>query len=204
MTTTPDTTDDALAVVAEQIDIDVDGIKTSVDRVLAEPLYWFPVRHHSPTVARHLQDAIQKRKPKMLFIEGPAEANDLIKHIVDAATRPPVAIYSSFRDDDNVLGLAGIASTSPDIPARFASWYPMLSYSPEYVAMTIAKKLGIAVTFMDLPHRALIKPAGVVDKALALQKKKVPAEPKVGSERTNRGKQLLSTTGWCCRLSHFQ
>lgn len=170
MTTTPDTTDDALAVVAEQIDIDVAGIKTSVDRVLAEPLYWFPVRHHSPTVARHLQDVIQKRKPKMLFIEGPAEANDLIKHIVDSATRPPVAIYSSYRDDDNVLGLAGIASAAPDIPARFASWYPMLSYSPEYVAMVIAKKLGIAVTFMDLPHRALIKPAGNVDQLVALLK----------------------------------
>lgn len=170
MTTTPDTTDDALAVVAEQIDLDVAGIKTSVDRVLAEPLYWFPVRHHSPTVARHLQDVIQKRKPKMLFIEGPAEANDLIKHIVDSATRPPVAIYSSYRDDDNVLGLAGIASAAPDIPARFASWYPMLSYSPEYVAMVIAKKLGIAVTFMDLPHRALIKPAGNVDQLVALLK----------------------------------
>ncbi|MBS1954704.1 MAG: hypothetical protein JST89_10985 [Cyanobacteria bacterium SZAS-4] len=170
MTTTPDTTDDALAVVAEQIDIDVEGIKNSVERVLSEPLYWFPVRHHSPTVARHLQDTIQKRKPKMLFIEGPAEANELITHIVDSATRPPVAIYSSYRDDDNVLGLAGIASAAPDIPARFASWYPMLSYSPEYVALVVAKKLGVAVTFMDLPHRALIKPAQHVDKIFALLK----------------------------------
>lgn len=173
MTITPDTTDDALAVVAEQIYIDVEGIKTSVERILSERLYWFPVRHHSPTVARHLKDAIQQRKPKMLFIEGPAEANGLIEHIVDAATRPPVAIYSSYRDDDNVLGLAGIASAAPDIPARFASWYPMLSYSPEYVAMVMAKKFGISVTFIDLPHRALIKPAGNVDKS----------DPKINSEK---------------------
>ncbi|MBI2810162.1 MAG: hypothetical protein HYX67_04950, partial [Candidatus Melainabacteria bacterium] len=63
---------------------------------------------------------------------------------------------------------AGIASASPDIPARFASWYPMLSYSPEYVAMVMAKKSGIAVTFMDLPHRALIKPAGALNKLVTL------------------------------------
>lgn len=160
MTRSPDTTDDALAAVAEQIDLDVESIKNSVDRVLSDQLYWYPVRHHSPTVARYLQAAIQKRKPKMLFIEGPAEANHLVKHIVDSATRPPVAIYTSYRDDDNVLGLAGIVSASKDIPARFASWYPMLPYSPEYVAMTVARRLGIAVTFMDLPHHALIKPAG--------------------------------------------
>lgn len=159
MRISPDTTDDAVAAVAEQIEMDVEGIKNLVERVLSDSLYWFPVRHHSPTVARHLQEVIQRRKPKMLFIEGPADANDLISHLVDTATRPPVAIYSSFRDDDNVLGLAGICSPTPDIPPCFVSWYPMLSYSPEYVAMVLAKKLGTAVTFIDLPHHALIKPA---------------------------------------------
>ncbi len=168
MTKSPDTTDDALAEVAEQIALDVGGIKSFVDEVLSQSLYWFPVRHHSPTVARHLQAVIQKRKPKMLFIEGPAEANDIVKHIVDVATKPPVAIYSSYRDDDNVLGLAGIASAAANIPARFASWYPMLSYSPEYVAMMVANKIGAAVTFMDLPHHALIKPAGSLTEVLEL------------------------------------
>ncbi len=188
MTTTPDTADDALAVVAEQINIDVDGIKDSVDRVLSMPLYWFPVRHHSPTVASQLQEAIQKRKPKMLFIEAPAEANDLIEHIVDGATRPPVAIYSSYRDDANILGLAGIASASPDIPASFASWYPMLSYSPEYVAMVMAKKLGIAVTFMDLPHRALIRPAGTLEKLVTLLKRGSPNKDDDDSASEDDGK----------------
>jgi len=35
--------------------LDVEVIRQAVDRVLADELYWFPVRHHSPTVARHLQ-----------------------------------------------------------------------------------------------------------------------------------------------------
>lgn len=159
MKISPDTTDDALAAVAAQIDIDVHGIKDSVERVLSDSLYWFPVRHHSPTVAKFLQATIQRRKPKMLFIEAPAEADELIQYVVDSATRPPIAIYSSYRDDDNVLGLSGIVSAAPDIPARFASWYPLLPYSPEYVAMVLAKKLGLAVKFMDLPHHALIKKA---------------------------------------------
>ena len=50
-----------------------------------------------------------------MFIEGPAEANDLIRHVVDRKTEPPVAIYSSYRDDDNVLGLNGRLSPAPDI-----------------------------------------------------------------------------------------
>lgn len=126
--------------------------------VLAEPLYWFPVRHHSHTVARHLAAALKARKPKIVFIEGPHEANELIPFVADAKTEPPVAIYSSYRDDDNVLGLNGAASPAPDIPARFAAWYPLTSYSPEYIAMKTAAAIGAEVVFIDLPHYALVKP----------------------------------------------
>jgi hypothetical protein len=129
---------------------------------LAEAPYWFPVRHHSPAVARHLEAVILARRPRLVFIEGPHEANDLIPHIVDPKTRPPVAVYSSYRDDGNVLGLAGIASPAPDIPPRFACWYPLLSYSPEYVALLAAKKVGARAVFMDLPHHALIRPASAL------------------------------------------
>src|SRR5438128_312334 len=138
--------------------LDVDALRSGVETVLTEDLYWFPVRHHSPTVARHLRSAILERRPKLIFMEGPHEANDLIPFVVDSRTKPPVAIYSSYRDDDNVLGLAGIESPAEDIPPRFACWYPMLAYSPEYVALQTAKKTGTKVVFMDLPHYAMIKP----------------------------------------------
>lgn len=138
--------------------LDVGALQKGVDAILADPLYWFPIRHHSPSVARHLADAIRARKPKVLFLEGPAEAADLIPFITDGKTKPPVAIYSSYRDDANTLGLAGIESPAPDIPPRFAAWYPMLPYSPEYVAMCEAKAAGTEVVFMDLPHHALLKP----------------------------------------------
>jgi hypothetical protein len=137
--------------------LDPAAISRRVDEVLTDPLYWFPVRHHSPTTARHLRAAITARKPKVVFIEGPYEANDLIPHITDAATSPPIAIYSSYRDDSNVLGLNGHMSAAPDIPARFAAWYPMTPYSPEYVAMKTAATIKAEVVFIDLPHHALVQ-----------------------------------------------
>lgn len=137
--------------------LDPAEITRRVDAVLGEPLYWFPVRHHSPTTARHLHAAMNARKPKIVFVEGPFEANDLIPHVTDSATAPPVAIYTSYRDDNNVLGLNGIASAAPDIPARFAVWYPLTPYSPEYIAMKTAASLKAEVVFIDLPHHALIR-----------------------------------------------
>ena len=139
--------------------MDAEAIKTRVDAVLGDPLYWFPVRHHSPTVARHLAAVIRARRPKVIFIEGPFEATGLIQHIVDADTVPPVAIYTSYRDDDNALGLNGIASPAPDIPARFAAWYPLTAYSPEFIAMRLAAQIGASVQFIDLPHHATIRTA---------------------------------------------
>jgi hypothetical protein len=139
--------------------LDIEAVRKRADEVLAEPLYWFPVRHHSPAVARHLRSAIRARKPKLVLIEGPAHANSLIRFLTDPKTKPPVALYCSYRDDENTLGLAGIESPAPDIPARFASWYPLLPYSPELVAMKEAKEVGAEVLFVDLPYPALIKPA---------------------------------------------
>ncbi|MCI0700916.1 MAG: DUF5682 family protein [Planctomycetia bacterium] len=137
--------------------LDPAEIARRVDSVLAEPLYWFPVRHHSPSTARHVANAIRARKPKVVFVEGPFESNRLIPFITDSATAPPIAIYSSYRDDNNVLGLNGVASAAPDIPARFAVWYPLTSYSPEYVTMKTAAAIDAEVVFIDLPHHALVR-----------------------------------------------
>jgi len=148
---------------ADQTGLYADRIEAEVDAVFDEDLYWFPVRHHSATVARHLDAVILSRRPRVVFIEGPSEATSLVPYIVARKSRPPIAIYSSYRDDGNVLGLAGIASLAADIPARFACWYPLVEYSPEYVAMKAAQKVGAEVVFIDLPHYALIKPPSCPD-----------------------------------------
>src|SRR5262245_41310605 len=138
--------------------LDPAAVARQVEAVLSEPLYWFGVRHHSHTVARHLASALVSRRPNLIFIEGPHEASDLVQYVVDAKTEPPVAIYSSYRDDDNALGLNGILSPAADIPARLAAWYPLTAYSPEYVAMKTATATGAEVVLIDLPHYALVKP----------------------------------------------
>jgi hypothetical protein len=170
---------ESLDQVSGRLRLDAEAIRTRCDAVLGEALYWFPVRHHSPAVARHLEAALLRRKPKIVFIEGPHEGNHLIPHIIDPKTRPPVAVYSSYRDDANVLGLAGIESPAADIPARFACWYPLLAYSPEYVAMLAAKKASAEVVFVDLPHHALIRPASA-------RQLKPPAEADGESRKKDR------------------
>lgn len=138
--------------------LDLQQLEKNVDDVLNADLYWFPVRHHSPMVSQLLQELIRERKPKIIFIEGPADCNELIPHIIHKDSTPPIALYSSYRDDDNVLNRAGISTPSEDIPARFSSWYPMLDYSPEYVALQAAREIKAAACFIDLPHYARYKP----------------------------------------------
>ena len=139
--------------------LDIDAVRARADAVLGDALYWFPVRHHSPAVAFHLRSAMRARRPKLILMEGPAQASEMVRHVVHAKTKPPVAIYCSYRDDDNVLGLAGIESPAADIPPRFATWYPLLPYSPEFIAMREAKAIGAEVVFIDLPHHGLIRSA---------------------------------------------
>jgi hypothetical protein len=178
---------------ASDAGLDPAAIARTVEAVLADPLYWFPVRHHSPTTARHVQAAIRARKPKVVFIEGPFEANDLTRFVTDPKTEPPVAIYSSYRDDDNVLGLNGVASAAPDIPARFAVWYPLTAYSPEYVAMKTAAAVGAEVVFIDLPHHALIKRPGADEGADEAPRAPTPAAPNED--------RLINTSGFYQRLA---
>jgi hypothetical protein len=140
-----------LIAVAQVASVDLDTMVADVDRALAEPLYWFPVRHHSPAIARQLARCIRERNPKIIFIEGPFEAQHLIEFIVDAKTKPPVAIYSSFRDESSAPATPG---GQPPQPPRHSAWYPLVSYSPEYVAMSLAKEIGAEAIFIDLPHYA--------------------------------------------------
>ena len=135
--------------------MDLDGLTARVDAVLNEDLYWFPVRHHSPAIATQIAECVHRRRPRVVFIEGPSEAQDMIEFLVDAKTRPPVAIYSSFRDDASATAAANV---QPGNPPRYSAWYPLVSYSPDLVAMRSAKEVGAKAVFMDLPHYALMRP----------------------------------------------
>ena len=159
------------------------ALAQQVDEVLGAALYWFPLRHHSPTVASVLERAIRQRRPKLLFLEAPAGLEHLLPAFLESDPRPPVALYSSFRDDHRVFG-----GDPGEPPLQLASWYPLLACSPEYVAMRTAHAIGAQVVFIDLPQHALA--AGRLQRPAAQ-----PDAAAVDSE------QLLAHTDFYARLA---
>jgi hypothetical protein len=181
--------------------LDLPALLARVDAALAASPYWFPVRHCSPTVALHLREAIRTRRPKLVLIEGPAEASHLVPHLLDRKTRPPVAIYSSYRDDGNVLGLAGVATPSPDVPARFSVWYPLLPYSPELVAMIAARVVGAECAFIDLPHFALVRPHRAPEAEAAAEAAAEPAAAPENEPAEHGSEWLIERSEFYRRLA---
>ncbi|MCP1133607.1 DUF5682 family protein [Paenibacillus polysaccharolyticus] len=98
---------------------------------------YFPIRHHSPACSHHLLHVIGDYKPDIILIEGPESGNPLIPVLTDEATLPPVSLYYTYEDEYG----------------REACYYPMLRYSPEYVALKQAHRLGIPAQFIDLDYR---------------------------------------------------
>src|SRR5690349_4621805 len=107
----------AFAGAARAAAIDLDALVARVDRVLGQAPHWFPVRHHSPTIARHLGECVRRRRPKVVFIEGPWEAQGMIEFLTDAKTKPPVAIFSSFRDESATAD-AGLKGAGAEAAVR--------------------------------------------------------------------------------------
>ncbi|MCM3781827.1 DUF5682 family protein [Neobacillus mesonae] len=100
-------------------------------------IIYFPIRHHSPACSFQLKRVIDKYKPEILLIEGPESGNPLIKVLTDEGTSPPVCLYYTYENEVE----------------RSACYYPLLDYSPEYVAIQEAAKRGIKASFIDRNYR---------------------------------------------------
>ncbi|MBW1596557.1 DUF5682 family protein [Streptomyces sp. JJ38] len=92
------------------------------------------IRHHGPGSARAVRAALDARRPRVVLIEGPPEADAVVHLAADAGMRPPVALLAHAVDD----------------PGRAAFW-PMAAFSPEWVALRWAQEHGVPVRFIDLP-----------------------------------------------------
>ncbi|MEU0882277.1 DUF5682 family protein [Lentzea sp. NPDC005914] len=93
------------------------------------------VRHHSPACARLVAATIQEHRPAYVLIEGPADFNERIDELL-LGHELPVALFS--------------------YSGEHASWSPFCDYSPEWVAITEARRHHAEVRFIDLPawHKA--------------------------------------------------
>jgi hypothetical protein len=94
----------------------------------------FGIRHHGPGSARSLVAALEDYSPDAVLIEGPADADPLLDWVLAEGMEPPLALLAY----------------APEQPGISAFW-PFAVFSPEWQAMTWARRRGIEVVFCDLP-----------------------------------------------------
>jgi hypothetical protein len=99
------------------------------------PEQLYGIRHHGPGSARAVVQELDRQRPDMLLVEGPPEADDLVRWVADAGLEPPVALLGYAADD----------------PRRAAFW-PFAVFSPEWQAIRWAVTNGVPVRFFDLPY----------------------------------------------------
>ncbi|HEY7357823.1 MAG TPA: DUF5682 family protein [Ktedonobacterales bacterium] len=120
-------------------------------------ILFFPIRHHSPACAWHLERLIDERQPRAILIEGPRDATTLMGHVTHEATRAPIAIYTTFVDTANTLAAPGFDKAKA---ARFSAYYPLADYSPELVAIRKGLAAGAEVRFIDLTFPEMVLAEG--------------------------------------------
>jgi hypothetical protein len=103
------------------------------------PIHVFGVRHLSPTGAWHLRRFLDKLRPKVVLVEGLADADSLVGHIVRKGTKPPIAILAY----------------TDSVPVRTLV-YPLARYSPEFQALAWADQNDARVEFIDLPSEVFL------------------------------------------------
>ncbi|NJK53922.1 MAG: hypothetical protein HC936_16015 [Leptolyngbyaceae cyanobacterium SU_3_3] len=109
-----------------------------------EKIIYFPIRHHSPACAWHIQQLIRAEKPAAVLIEGPSDITELIPFILHAKTRAPFAVYTTY------IPAKVADETLRSDPHRFAGYYPFCDYSPELVALREGAKVKANLQFIDL------------------------------------------------------
>lgn len=110
---------------------------------LENKVVFFPVRHHSVGCSYHLLKVINEYNPQAILIEGPDNTNHLLENLIHEENKTPLCIYYSYFDKKKLLSDEG---------NKYTCYYPMLSYSPEYIAIKEAKKRNIHASFIDLSY----------------------------------------------------
>ncbi len=93
----------------------------------------FGIRHHGPGSARYLLAEFAKWQPDAVLIEGPPEADAILRWAGDPRLEPPVAILAYV----------------PDEPGRAMFW-PFAVFSPEWQTIRWALAAGAPARFVDL------------------------------------------------------
>jgi hypothetical protein len=94
----------------------------------------FGIRHHGPGSATSLVAALDRLDPAAVLIEGPSDANDLLRFAALPGMQPPIALLVHAADEPGL-----------------ASFFPFATFSPEWRALLWALKHERPVRFIDWP-----------------------------------------------------
>lgn len=94
------------------------------------------IRHHGPGSARSLRDALERFDPEVVLVEGPPDADPVLRFVGAPDLRPPVALLVHDAKEP-----------------RRAAFFPFARFSPEWVALAWAGARGRPARFCDLPIR---------------------------------------------------
>jgi Family of unknown function (DUF5682) len=85
--------------------------------------------------------ALSEFQPDAVLIEGPADADRLLDWVLEDGMAPPLALLAY----------------APEKPSVAAFW-PFAAFSPEWQAMTWARRHGVETNFCDLPAAISLSP----------------------------------------------
>jgi hypothetical protein len=97
------------------------------------------VRHHGPGSARSVLAELDRLKPAVVLVEGPADAGEMLALAADPDLVPPVALLAY----------------APEAPRECAFW-PYAVFSPEWQALAWAAAHQVPARFCDLPAATML------------------------------------------------
>jgi hypothetical protein len=97
------------------------------------------IRHHGPGSARSVVAELDRLRPEIVLIEGPADAEPVLALAADPGLVPPVALLAY----------------APEAP-RDSSFWPFAVFSPEWQALTWAAAHRVPARFCDLPASVML------------------------------------------------
>ena len=103
----------------------------------------YGIRHHGPGSARAVLRALERDPPDALAVEMPSDFASSLDCRCRPSLRAPVAL---------------VAYAPVDV--QQALYYPLASFSPEWVAMRWAAERGIPIVPVDLPAGLMIAMSG--------------------------------------------
>ena len=92
------------------------------------------IRHHGPGSCRNILQELERIRPDLILLEGPAEAEALMPFVSYGQMKPPVAL----------LGY------QPDVPQN-AVFYPFADFSPEWQCQLVFRLRGFPPLWPAFP-----------------------------------------------------